>query len=146
LEMPGPARYHGTQILSLALTAGRLSQFTIDERVRELLTLIDQCAASGVAENAPEETRDTPETAALLRQLATDAIVLLKNENHVLPLSKSKTVSLLPLRRRPLDVLIDMRRWLSSDRTPSLQPTVVVARLLFPHIMPLRRLMELRAK
>ena len=72
LEMPGPPRYHDPQLLTLALAAGRLSQFAIDERVRELLTLIDQCAASGVAENAPEETKDTPQAAALLRQLATD--------------------------------------------------------------------------
>ena len=92
LEMPGPARYHGAEILSLALAADRLSQFTVDERVRELLTLVNQCSASGIGENALEGTRDTPETAAFLRKLATEAIVLMKNENNILPLDKTKKV------------------------------------------------------
>jgi beta-glucosidase len=63
-----------------------------------------------VAENAPEQTRDTPETAALLRRLATDAIVLLKNEQDVLPLSKSKSVSPHFLRAILLEALIDIRK------------------------------------
>jgi beta-glucosidase len=58
-----------------------------------MLKLINRCAASKVEENAPEKEIDSPETSALLREIASNSIVLLKNERQVLPLSKSKPAS-----------------------------------------------------
>jgi hypothetical protein len=42
--------------------------------------------------NAEEKTADTPETAALLRKIGGDSIVLMKNEDNILPLKKDKKV------------------------------------------------------
>ena len=55
--------------------------------------------ASGIPEKAEEKVGDTPATAELLRKLAADSIVLMKNEKNILPLSKEKTVSLSLIRR-----------------------------------------------
>jgi beta-glucosidase len=73
--------------------ANKISKQTLDARVRELLRLVSRVAKTGVPGNAPEGSRDTPETAALLRKIGGESIVLLKNENKALPLDKSKTVS-----------------------------------------------------
>ena len=60
-----------------------------------MLNLVNICKASGVKEYAPELTNDTAETAKLLRKLAADSCVLLKNDNDVLPLRKDKSVLLI---------------------------------------------------
>ncbi len=91
LEMPGPARWRG-QLLSHMLISNKISQHTLDQRVREVLKLVNRVSKTGVPENAPEGSRDVPETAELLRKLAGESIVLLKNENGSLPFKKDKTV------------------------------------------------------
>lgn len=93
LEMPGPTRWRG-QLITHSLMAKKISQDTLDTRVWEVLKLISRVSKLGVSENANEGSRDIPETASLLRRLAGESIVLLKNENEVLPLNKAKTVSL----------------------------------------------------
>jgi len=47
---------------------------------------------TGIPENAPEKTIDTPETAKMLREIGIASQVLLKNDNNVLPFNKHKTV------------------------------------------------------
>lgn len=89
--MPGPSRWRGDAAV-LASSTYKLQPTALDDRARAVLQLVKDCHASGVPENAPEVTRDTPETTALLRRLAAESVVLLKNENSVLPLSKSKKV------------------------------------------------------
>lgn len=49
--------------------------------------LLQRAYVSGIPFNAPEEGIDTPELRQLLRTAAADAIVLLKNNNNILPLS-----------------------------------------------------------
>jgi beta-glucosidase len=51
------------------------------------LELLKHAYASGVPFDGPEEGVDTPELRRLLRTAAGDAIVLLKNDKNVLPLS-----------------------------------------------------------
>lgn len=91
LEMPGPTRFRGL-LITHALMANKISRQTLDSSVREVLRLVSRAAKTGVPENAPEGSRDTPETAALLRKIAGESIVLLKNEKKVLPLDKAQTV------------------------------------------------------
>lgn len=92
LEMPGPSRQRGS-LLQGALASNKVTQHTIDERARTVLNLVNKCAASGIPENAEEKGSDTPETAALLKEISADSIVLLKNEGSILPLKKNKSVS-----------------------------------------------------
>ncbi|KAF8213871.1 glycoside hydrolase family 3 protein [Mycena galopus ATCC 62051] len=87
LEMPGPSVMRGRAV-ERALMSGKLFPSDIDARVRKILELLKRAEASGVPFNAPEESIDTPELRQLLRTAAADAIVLLKNDQNVLPLSK----------------------------------------------------------
>ncbi|KAF2822052.1 family 3 glycoside hydrolase [Ophiobolus disseminans] len=91
LEMPGPTRWRG-QLLLHAVTSKKIRPDVIDERVRAVLNCVQRATKTGIPENAPEEARDTPETAALLREVAGQSIVLLKNHHDVLPLKKDKKV------------------------------------------------------
>ncbi|KAH8588226.1 beta-glucosidase [Bisporella sp. PMI_857] len=91
LEMPGPGRFRGIN-LGHAITTNKVPTYVLDDRVRQMLKLINWCAASKVEENAPEKEIDSPETSALLREIASNSVVLLKNERQVLPLSKSKPI------------------------------------------------------
>ena len=90
--MPGPTRWRG-QVLLHALMSNKVSQHTLDKRVKEVLKLVNHASNIGVPENAKEGSRNIPETARLLRKLAGESIVVLKNDDKVLPLKDNKTVS-----------------------------------------------------
>ena len=94
LEMPGPTLVRGRQI-DLALRCGKLLPHHIDARVREVLKLIKRVLPLGIPERAPERTIDSPQTAALLRELTASSIVLLKNDRSVLPFDKRKTIAVI---------------------------------------------------
>ncbi|RFU32983.1 hypothetical protein B7463_g3316, partial [Scytalidium lignicola] len=89
LEMPGPSVWR-TNMLGHAVATAKVPLHILDERARSVLSFVNSCAASGVPENGKETTRDAPETAALLRKIGGDSIVLMKNEGSLLPLSKDK--------------------------------------------------------
>ncbi|KAI1098756.1 glycoside hydrolase family 3 protein [Jackrogersella minutella] len=89
LEMPGPPRFRG-ELLKFNVSTDKVRQHILDQRVKAMLEFIKKCAASGVKENAPEGMANTPETAELLRRIGNEGIVLLKNNNSVLPLKKDK--------------------------------------------------------
>lgn len=95
LEMPGPTIWRG-ELLKTAVLTREIKESHIDEAAKRVLHLVRKAIIeSGVPENAHEGERNTPETAELLRTLAADSVVLLKNENNVLPLSKDKTVAVI---------------------------------------------------
>lgn len=89
LEMPGPTRFRG-DALKFNVQTDKVREHIIDDRVRTLLEFVKRSYESGVGENAPEKTLDTPETAALLRKIGNEGIVLLQNEKNLLPLKKDK--------------------------------------------------------
>ncbi|KKF94932.1 putative beta-glucosidase I [Ceratocystis platani] len=89
IEMPGPPRFRG-EALKFNVATNKVPEFVVDERARTVLELIKRCAASGIPENAPEREGNTPETAALLREMGIEGTVLLKNEDGLLPLKKDK--------------------------------------------------------
>ncbi|KAK4959126.1 beta-glucosidase [Elasticomyces elasticus] len=94
LEMPGPTRWRGG-LLGHLVSSRKVPMHVLDERARNVLEVVNWCAKSGVKENQKEDKIDTPETAALLRRLAGESIVLCKNEGEVLPLSKEKSILLI---------------------------------------------------
>lgn len=79
-------------MLVQAVGVNKVAEHVLDERVRNVLNLINRVAGANVAENAEEKTRDTPETAAFLRKIGGESIVLMKNEEKILPLKKDKKV------------------------------------------------------
>ncbi|CAI7569612.1 unnamed protein product [Penicillium crustosum] len=87
LEMPGPSIWRGKQ-LTQAVAVRKVHEDTINASVRRLLHLINKTRDPGPP--SPEGNGDTNESRALIRKVAADAIVLLKNEKNVLPLDKTK--------------------------------------------------------
>lgn len=92
--MPGPTRWRGAA-LAHAVSANKVKVSELDARVREVLNLIKTAGKSGVPENAPEKELDREEDRSLLREVAANAAVLLKNDDAVLPLIKNKTIAVI---------------------------------------------------
>ncbi|KAJ5974959.1 hypothetical protein N7481_008666 [Penicillium waksmanii] len=89
LEMPGPSRFRGPGLVH-AVTSNKVSERTINDRVQSVLELVKRTASSGIPENAAEAQRNLPEDRALLRRAAAESIVLLKNDDQILPLDSTK--------------------------------------------------------
>ncbi|KAH6686474.1 family 3 glycosyl hydrolase [Plectosphaerella plurivora] len=94
LEMPGPTQFRG-KALSVAVNSRKVSHATLNNAVRRLLELTAKVTA--VSSPLNPAAADTPENRALVRKVAGDSIVLLKNKRQVLPLAKdaSKTYGLI---------------------------------------------------
>jgi beta-glucosidase len=90
LEMPGPPAHRG-ELLRKAIESGAVPEAVVDERVRRVLQLAERTGVlDGSAKDPTVETHDeSADTVALLREAAASAIVLLKNDGAVLPLSAS---------------------------------------------------------
>lgn len=93
LEMPGPARHLGPKLLD-AVKGGRVEEAIVDDMVRRLLRITITTGAIDQEKPRPEEAIDLPEHRALARECAAESMVLLKNENDVLPLDASSLKSL----------------------------------------------------
>jgi beta-glucosidase len=94
LEMPGATKWRGEMLIQ-AVGVNKVPAHVLDERARNVLTLINRCAAAKIPERAEEKTADTPETAALLRKIGAESIVLMKNDDSILPLKKDKKTLIL---------------------------------------------------
>ena len=89
-------------MLKFNASTGKVGEHIIDQRARTVLEFVKRSYANGIPENAPEKTIDTPETAALLRRVGNEGIVLLKNDKNILPLKKNKKVRYHPTSPRVL--------------------------------------------
>ena len=100
-------------MLVQAVGVNKVPQHVLDERARNVLKLVNRCAAANIPEYAEETTANTPETAALLRKIGADSIVLMKNEGNILPLEKDKKA-----RIGPLFCISQLTGFLDVDRWP----------------------------
>lgn len=94
LEMPGPARAYG-DALKQAVEAGTVAEAVIDDHVLRILGLIERC---GLLDGNPKTARGQshgPAHRDLARRAAAEAIVLLKNDSDVLPLTNVGSVAVI---------------------------------------------------
>lgn len=91
LEMPAPG-LGGARKLLKAVEEGTLSVESIDERVDEMLELV--LTTNEAVKQAPK-TFDKEAHHKLARRAAAESIVLLKNEEELLPLKPGKKIALL---------------------------------------------------
>jgi beta-glucosidase len=93
LEMPGPARYFGEELIK-AVQSGRIEESRIDDKVRRILKVVFQ---AGTGQYQPEKVFSPVrirQHGNLARRVAEEAIVLLKNERSILPLKKNSLKTL----------------------------------------------------
>lgn len=85
LEMPGPAHYN-TKAIVEAIQNGTLSEEQLNKSVARILTLVERVTGHETTSNSDHDYHE------LARKAAAESIVLLKNENAILPL-QSDTIS-----------------------------------------------------
>ncbi|KAJ0418579.1 glycosyl hydrolase family 3 N terminal domain-containing protein [Aspergillus carlsbadensis] len=86
LEMPGAPVWRGADRITRAVACGKVDEKTVRASAKRVLDLVDKAMESGIPENAPQEGADSPDYRELNRRAAASSVVLLKNENHILPL------------------------------------------------------------
>ena len=90
LEMPGNGNIHGPSVVE-ALANGSLTEAMLDERVSNLLDLIQK---SLPAYNDPR-SYDRHAHHTLAREAAAHGAVLLKNDNAILPIATTQTIAVI---------------------------------------------------
>lgn len=93
LEMPGPAKYYG-QLLVEVVRNWQLDEKWVDDAVRRILRIIVRAGKLDGPAEPPMGSVNTPEHQALARELAEEAITLLKNDGQALPLDAGKIRSI----------------------------------------------------
>lgn len=90
LEMPGPTRWRKPEDVVAAVKDGKVSEEVINQRVLRVLKFLEILKCFEDPTIPEEQAINKPEHQALIREAGSKGIVLLKNQNAVLPLSKEK--------------------------------------------------------
>ncbi|KAI6755978.1 hypothetical protein HG530_011714 [Fusarium avenaceum] len=90
LEMPGPPRVRKTDAVLEALKQGEVTVNTVNDRVRTVLEFVERLQGFESPTASIERAVDRAEHRALIREAGSRGIVLLKNENELLPISKAR--------------------------------------------------------
>jgi beta-glucosidase len=93
LEMPGPAKHFG-QLLVEAVLYWQLDERSVDQAARRMLQLLERCGKLTSTQPEKPGSANTPAHQQLARKLAEEAMALLKNEAHILPLDLKKIKTL----------------------------------------------------
>ena len=92
LEMPD-GKFLGDSLLH-AIQRGQVEEKIVDDKVRRILRVMFRTGLFDESVKDYGGLADTPQQRALALEVARKSIVLLKNENHVLPLDRKKIASL----------------------------------------------------
>lgn len=96
LEMPGPTIHRTVESIKHMIDSREVNIKDIDARVRNVLNLVKFTKKANIAEDTPEDTKNnTKETSNLLRKLAGEGVVLLKNKDDILPLKKEEKIAVI---------------------------------------------------
>jgi len=94
IEFPGTARWMSPEFVKKALDNGSLSMESLNDKIRRLLLVTEKAGLLDNPERPAERADNKPEHRKIIRQAASEAIVLLKN-GGVLPLKKVKSIAVI---------------------------------------------------
>ena len=103
LEMPGPPRDRGQKLID-AVQSGAVSEAMLNERVLNMLRLMERVGSLDDHREFKEEANDRPEHRALIRRAGAEAAVLLKNKG-VLPLTGDGTIAIIGPNARTAQIM-----------------------------------------
>jgi beta-glucosidase len=104
LEMPGPAKYYG-RLLGEAIHNWQIDEAKVNEAARRVLRIV---LMSGRMDGTVSKGAvNTPEHQKLARQLAEEAITLLKNDGEVLPVEPGKVKTIAVIGPNAADAVIE---------------------------------------
>jgi beta-glucosidase len=89
LEMPS-GETMSPAALGALLESGKVSQATLDDKVRRILRLEIANGFLDRAQESPSEQKDDPKSAELALRIEREAVVLLKNDRYALPLATKR--------------------------------------------------------
>ncbi|KAG6839583.1 hypothetical protein C0991_001270 [Blastosporella zonata] len=93
LEMPGVNKWRSLDLVNRSIQSRKITIRDVRARARKVLELVQKCA-QGAPEildgDGQERTVESDEDKALMRKVAAESIVLLKNEGGILPLNPQK--------------------------------------------------------
>ncbi|KPM38485.1 putative beta-glucosidase H [Neonectria ditissima] len=92
LEMPGPTQFRG-KLLEIAVNTRKVSRKTINAATRNVLNFAKKVTTASEPWEGDPSAANTSENRALVRKLAADSIVLLKNDDGLLPIKDRKAKS-----------------------------------------------------
>lgn len=87
LEMPGPTRFRQELQTIHKVQTNEIHRDVIDENVRYILKFINESLKAKIPTDLIPQPNNSPQVSNLLREIGDEAIVLLKNDNNLLPLS-----------------------------------------------------------
>ncbi|KAF8888341.1 glycoside hydrolase family 3 protein [Infundibulicybe gibba] len=93
LEMPGINKWRTLDLVNRSISARKLTTRVIKERARKVLELVQKCAVEApeiLDGDGEERTVESEEDTALMRRVAAESVVLMKNDSQVLPLDPAK--------------------------------------------------------
>ncbi|KAI0034360.1 beta-glucosidase [Vararia minispora EC-137] len=93
LEMPGTNKWRTFDLVNRSITSMKVMRRTIKERARKVLELVQRCAREApevLDSDGEERTRESEEDRMLMRKVASESIVLLRNDKGLLPLQAEK--------------------------------------------------------
>lgn len=96
LEMPGPPRWRELNLVNHMISSRKLLPDTITTRAETVVKFVQNLTKMSpevVYGDGKERTRDTPEIRAFGRRVAAEGMVLLRNEDELLPLTSSSSSS-----------------------------------------------------
>lgn len=85
LEMPGPAKFLDDKLVK-AVNKGEVSQEAIDDKVRRILRIIYKSGSFDNKKIPSNKPLNNPEHAKIAREAASEGMVLLKNQDKILPI------------------------------------------------------------
>lgn len=94
VEMPGPARFYGQELLR-AIESGAVREAILDDHVHRVLNLYARCGLLGRNQKVYPSFDPRDENRDLAAKAAENSIVLLKNENATLPLEDVQRVAVI---------------------------------------------------
>ncbi|EEU33401.1 uncharacterized protein NECHADRAFT_56711 [Fusarium vanettenii 77-13-4] len=92
LEMPGPTQFRG-KLLEIAIKTRKVSRMAVDAAARNVLNFVKKVTVAAEPWKGDPSSANTPENRALVRKLAADSIVLLKNDENILPIKNRNAKS-----------------------------------------------------